>query len=84
VKEDLKEVAAEGFVRFLPVALVTAELGAREALGLGTRDSGAHEIVSPVLEMGAKLLIRVIGHLRMMKKSGSRTEVSEAPHVSSG
>src|SRR5271154_694673 len=69
---------------FLPLH-ITAELDACASLSLGSRKARPLQIISPELDMRAKLIFHVIRSLRTMKKlSGEGTKVGEEFHPSSG
>ena len=84
-RNDLNERSARRFVALLFEALIAAELDAGAALGLGARKPGALEVVSTMLEMGAKFLVHLGVHLRTLEESGdAEAKRVEEFHTSSG
>ena len=83
--EGLDEIAARRFVALLFEALISAELDARATFSFRARQTGALEIISPMLDMGAKLLVHLGVHLGTLKKIGdAKTKRIEEFHTSSG
>src|SRR5580704_7969817 len=70
LQERFHESSPRGFAGFFFVTDVAAELDARAARGFATRETGALEIVSTMLDVGTKLLFHLGVHLRALKESG--------------
>src|SRR5580700_716106 len=68
--ERFHECSTCRFAGFLLIADVTTELDTRTTLGFGARKTGALEIVSTMLNVGAKLLLHLGIHLRTLEESG--------------
>src|SRR5262245_49698949 len=83
--ESFDKVAAQRLVTFLPEPFKAAELDARATFRFGAIQDGAFQIVSAVLDVGAKLLRYVFFNPRTMKKlGGNGTNIGREFHDSSG
>ena len=61
LEEGFEQIAAEGFVGFLAVALIGAELHAGAALGGCAIDAGALQIFRALQDVGTEFLVHFLG-----------------------
>src|SRR5579862_4388302 len=78
-------MAAHGLVAFFFESLAGAKLDTCLSFCLGASQPAAFQIVSTILDMGAKLLFHLLCNVGTMKPSGGkRAKVGEEVHISSG
>jgi hypothetical protein len=84
LKERLHEMPADGFIAFLFISFASAKLYAGPSFGFCPAHSIAFQIVRPVLNMRAKLLVHVCTHFGALEDSSdANAKRIEDLHISS-